>query len=56
LDRNCDETRCIANLTNIDQQPLRVGNAILFDLVAQGLDPLTPIYAESRANFSNATS
>ncbi len=38
--------RCSFALTNTGKAPIRLGNIILFDLAAHGLDPSTPIYGE----------
>jgi alpha-galactosidase len=47
LDRHWDGSRCTASVTNVGKQPMRLGNIVLFDLPAHGLDPRTPIYGES---------
>jgi alpha-galactosidase len=47
LDRRWDGSRCTASLANVGKQPVHVGNIILFDLSAHGLDPQTPVYGEA---------
>jgi len=46
LDRKWSGSRCQSVLVNVSQEPLRLGNIILFDLARHGLKPETPIYGE----------
>jgi len=46
LQRKWSGDRCTAVLVNGGNEPVRVGNLILFDLAQHGLDSDTPIYGE----------
>ena len=52
LDRHWSGNRCESVLKNIGQEPLRIGNVILFDLARHGLAPATPIYGEGFQKLS----
>lgn len=37
---------CTASITNVSDQPIHLGNIVLFDLSPHGINPATPIFAE----------
>lgn len=55
LDRKWDGERCTFTLTNVGKAPVSLGNVVLFDIAAHGLDPATPIYGEGFSKLAQTS-